>query len=1005
MSEGTIPVRSANPSLPPPILRALARLGLRLRTAFLIKGLGTTALILVLGAVLGMAAEFVWVLPQGSRWAIWGIWLIVTGLAFILTTLRPLVRRFSAFDLAAVAEQGQPELGERLTAAVALLDRGIRPHGSPTLIAALAEDAVARSRAVQPGRAVSWSRAVRRLTLGLLAVGLIAVPARLLPESYGRIARRFLMPWADLDRVGRFVVTIAPGDHVLATGTDLTVSARVRPWFGIDTTPDAAWLEWTAEGDASPQRVAMPAATESDPTAPSDTSARRFALTLPRLVRSMTYRVICGGSSSPRYRITALEPPAVATITARVEPPPYTRRAAAIARDPARIDAFEGSRVTLDVTPTRPVRSLEIDWPQPAGALPVRIAATLPDSGRNGSATLVAEASGSYSLALRDEHGIANAPEPPRRVVVHPDAPPTVTLPGIDLEQVAAPDDRLALGFAVRDDVAVASVELHYAIRRDGSADAEGEGEKGQVAVEVAGLGTPSVRGVAMLALSPLRLVPGHILAYRLRVADNRPGPRGPNVTWSLLHRVAIVADAEPFRKRLSRLRRESVGAKVEALRKAAAANRQDVERLREAAEAARRGESPWDKTAQKAVERGEAGTRDLIDRLELLAREFDRDPRHQSLARPLRQTAELEAESARALLERLRQDEDPDHRPAALEQARDRLAAVGDRLGELRRKLNERDPDEAHLDRLYTLAQRQQQMANEAGNLSDRAQLDRLQAGQNTVRNQLDGLIRETPDLRGAFLQVESREADRLAREAHALADRQREESRRAAEPSRHAPELRALAQAQRALEDDARRLALEVDRPLAENGRSRLNIDKILQPIEPLEHGDIDQARQRLDGAEYELRRLAQDLEDVPSDPRALAGRLARRQEALNREIDEALRSRRDQDKLSAEEKAALVARRESLARREEAIVGLARTIQPPQGQEGRNRFPHEAAREAVNKTSRAVEALKHLGPQAIGEARNEARQRWDGWRTTCRTPGAVRSRPARSSSRRGG
>ena len=143
------------------------------------------------------------------------------------------------------------------------------------------------------------------------------------------------------------------------------------------------------------------------------------------------------------------------------------------------------------------------------------------------------------------------------------------------------------------------------------------------------------------------------------------------------------------------------------------------------------------------------------------------------------------------------------------------------------------------------------------------------------------------------------------------------------------------------------------------------------------PIESGDIDQARQRLEGAEAELRRLAHNLEEVPSDPKAIAGRLVRRQDALNREVDQVVRDGRRQDKLDAGEKAALAARMKALARREEAIVQVARTIQPPQGKEGRNRFPQEATREAVNKTSCAVETLKYLSPKAIDQAKNEARQ----------------------------
>ena len=122
---------------------------------------------------------------------------------------------------------------------------------------------------------------------------------------------------------------------------------------------------------------------------------------------------------------------------------------------------------------------------------------------------------------------------------------------------------------------------------------------------------------------------------------------------------------------------------------------------------------------------------------------------------------------------------------------------------------------------------------------------------------------------------------------------------------------------------------------------------------------------------------RRFARDIEDVPADPKALAGRLVRRQYDVNREIDEALRDVRNKDKLSPDEKAALTTRMKSLARREEAINRLARTIQPPEGKEGRGKFPQEAAREAVDKTKRAVEALGTLTPIVIEEGKNNARQ----------------------------
>ena len=67
-----------------------------------------------------------------------------------------------------------------------------------------------------------------------------------------------------------------------------------------------------------------------------------------------------------------------------------------------------------------------------------------------------------------------------------------------------------------------------------------------------------------------------------------------------------------------------------------------------------------------------------------------------------------------------------------------------------------------------------------------------------------------------------------------------------------------------QRDLEDDARKLAVVVDQPLGENGRGRLNTEGLRQAVEPIERGDVEGGRERLEGAENELRRLAPTLRE---------------------------------------------------------------------------------------------------------------------------------------------
>src|SRR5207253_3350402 len=68
--------------------------------------------------------------------------------------------------------------------------------------------ATVRANGVDPARAVSLRGAARGLVLGGLALGMVAAPAVVWPDPFGTLARRFLIPWAHFERVGRFVVSV-----------------------------------------------------------------------------------------------------------------------------------------------------------------------------------------------------------------------------------------------------------------------------------------------------------------------------------------------------------------------------------------------------------------------------------------------------------------------------------------------------------------------------------------------------------------------------------------------------------------------------------------------------------------------------------------------------------------------------------------------------------------------------------------------------------------------------
>ena len=67
-------------------------------------------------------------------------------------------------------------------------------------------------------------------------------------------------------------------------------------------------------------------------------------------------------------------------------------------------------------------------------------------------------------------------------------------------------------------------------------------------------------------------------MSYRVKVADNRPEPKGPNVTISGPRALRIVAKAEPLLSREKSVERQSLQDQLNAIKKQLAAeNRQEA--------------------------------------------------------------------------------------------------------------------------------------------------------------------------------------------------------------------------------------------------------------------------------------------------------------------------------------------------------------------------------------------------------------------------------------------
>lgn len=944
--------------LPPAIAHALGRLDRRIRTLNVVRGIGR---LLVLGsffAILAMVIDVCWELPEAARWGIWLGWVAFSAMIVVLYIVQPLFRRLGRFELAALVEHTQTNLGERLTSAVGLLKA---PHGSPTLIDATTAEAISSISVVSARRAFPARKSLTWISVGLLMIGLIALPAFFRHDTLGHVVQRFLMPWRVVDRVSRFAIDVPP-DQIVAIGSELEVRAFVWDRLGRFETqevgkelPLVANLEWSS--GQGPQTIRMSSETEKPAV------SREFLAILPAIDQPLKYRVRSGSVVSREVSVSVEPPPEVQEVMVRVISPDYMNESPRLVKNPQKLDLWDDSQVEvqLKVNALRPLKSATIYWPM--GEPPSKPTELKVESASiENEHSIIAAESGPFWFELTDTLGLKNRPTKLSQVNVRKDAPPSIDLAKSDDLKEFKADDTLILSVAAQDDLGVKRVELHWLIERAGSVETDDE-ERGMTQVSLDGIGTRQVRGDVTFDLSKLNLKVNDIVHYQLRALDTRPKAQE---AWTAARSLTISNKAEPLIARRDRARRAAIQAKLDELKRDAATNRQETEQLRYAADAAMRGSGSWDPKRQKALSDRETQAQSMVDRLNMFAHELDKDDNFAEVASPVRRLAELEAESGRAQLEKARKAENDPNRLSALRTADTRLAAVQARLDEIQRDFDAIARRDVDRDKLRLLAARQENIAERAKDFDpgdDNARAE-LQKEQDTAGRELDDLLRQSNELRADVVAAQAKEAEVLAKKARELAEHQRELARTTNKLETKKSELKALAEAQKQIEKDARLLALDVDPALMDSGKARLNVDALNRVVGPLERDEIDQARQSIEEAENSLRGFKRDLEDIPSDPKAQALRLAKKQNDLIRQIGE---TRREAAQDTREE---LLKRLKPLADQQASIGKQVANIKAPEPQ--KNDFE-----KAVKASTAALEALMEGQPQTIDSKPAEARQ----------------------------
>ncbi|RYD34559.1 MAG: hypothetical protein EOP86_10695, partial [Verrucomicrobiaceae bacterium] len=339
--------------LPQPIIDRLREVISRIRRLQWVRGGLTTAaaatgsLLAVMAADAAFSLEWLPLRLAASlaalgltAWVAWTCW------------FRPLLRRISLTSVALWLESRHPELQERISTAVELMDERHGPpdEGSRELLEEVVRGAVADAAGLDPAEHLGpqRSRAAKRWAIAAAAV-LVAVLA-VWPHQASLLLVRAIAPLADVGNAWAGSIRVITQSQVLARGEPLAIEAAVSG------KSDRVELRMTdAKGRTLVETLGADAAVEVRE------GEKGYALRLPSVTEGFTARIVSGKAVSPSFAITVMDRPQTGGMTLTYHFPDYMKRPDEVrANASGEIAAFAGTTVSISAPLNREVVKAEI---------------------------------------------------------------------------------------------------------------------------------------------------------------------------------------------------------------------------------------------------------------------------------------------------------------------------------------------------------------------------------------------------------------------------------------------------------------------------------------------------------------------------------------------------------------------------------------------------------------------------------------------------------------------
>ena len=476
----------------------------------------------VLYAVLTLVATHIdrfTFLSDGDRWLLSAVSHGAT-LGFVITWLVLFfVRRPTLREVVYELEDCLPaEVEERFSTLADVSDRDPAEQDalSRGLVEQLRQDAVAFSEGFHGGRLVK-DDVLPRLGIAagiavLLICGLFFVPR----YQFGLMFRRCAMPWRDLPKPSFVSLRVDPEGTVVGKGGELIVEASTR---GEVPAP----LRWLMEKLGSVRgRCTIAMESGSDGSFSSQRASRHdmsrvhndlFVFSRTDLQETFRYQVRYADAQTQVHTVTVMEQPRVTGLQLQITPPGYTGLQARVVRDPGGgVEVLKGAEVQVSFGTDRPVRERVVIFEgQEEEVVPEWNSDT-----RRGACSFEVSEPRTIEIKVVDEHGFSNVDRRPVKILVRNDQSPTVTMKVPPARAEKLPGELLPVEAEARDDLGIVQMSLQYRLNPDQGAASQWQ-EKG---VSLEGGKHRDLRVNTALELDELNLVPGDMLAVRLRARD-----------------------------------------------------------------------------------------------------------------------------------------------------------------------------------------------------------------------------------------------------------------------------------------------------------------------------------------------------------------------------------------------------------------------------------------------------------------------------------------------------